>query len=216
MARPMSINPREGTQTNMNLNEAVSGLLQLGADGTGVTINVTIQNVEHLTLALPELTEAVKPATSRTTSEPKKKVARTDDRWDTVPNRNAKKRASRFVGAVLLLDDVANFRDINEDLLYDIYDEHRPLADASVSCYDALKVPRLGLSRAAMWDAAFVDLVLAGVEMGDAVAFYKEWAEKPWTLEDVGVSSSADVRGAVHAFSHNFRRLRQLVNGFGF
>jgi hypothetical protein len=191
----------------MNLNEAVSGLLQLGADGTGVTINLTIQHVEHLTLALPELMESL-PAVQSSDGAPPKMRKRRESKprdlglWADVPDPDHVMRAARFIVARELGE--TDHLKIDRDLAYEAYAEHKDLTVAAAKANHKLRQKRVkgvDISRASYWDAAFAFAVLDGLAtLQQAIEFANEWSRGTWTLDDVGATRH-DLDSTTRAFN---------------
>jgi hypothetical protein len=195
---------------NMNLNDAVSGLLQLGADGMGVTINLTIQHVEHLTLALPELMESLPAVNAAPEKLPKvrKRTApkpKNHGRWEHVKDRDHVKRAAKFIAVRELDMDRTDYLQIDDELAYDVYEQHQDLATAASKANHKLRQKRvkgIDISRASYWDAAFVDAVLDGLtSLPQAIEFANEWSRGSWTLGDVGATRH-DFASTIRAFNN--------------
>jgi len=192
---------------NMNLNEAVSGLLQLGADGMGVTINLTIQHVEHLTLALPELMESL-PAVNAAPEEQPKVRKRTAPKerdlglWGDVRDHDHVTRVGRFIIARELGE--ANHLKVPKDLAFDAFERYPDLLHAASKANHKLrkkKVNGVQISRATYWDAAFAFAVLDGLAtLEQATDFVGWWSRNAWTLDDVGAIQN-DLDSTTRAFN---------------
>jgi len=208
---------------NQNINETISGLLQLGADGMGVTIHLTIQHVEHLTLALPELMESP-PAVNATSEEQPKVRKRTASkpkdrgRWESVSDPDHVKRAAKFIACREFDVNPVDYLQIDDELAYDVYEQHQDVATAASKANHKLRQKRLkgvDISRASYWDAAFAYAVLDGLtSLPQAIDFVREWSRGSWTLDDVGAIRH-DLDSTARAFNDALTAwLRRSENQF--